>query len=627
MRRPSAPSEPRPRRRVAYAAIAVLAAVTLLLAGCIQIVSIVYDTDVEAGPAHTFNMQIKFLAASSGTRAVVAFRFPEQWDVTAVSYDGDHTGTFTRSQVMVDYYMNTWEAAPVDQGHTGHKVDHIWWVGYGDAHAVAENDVIDVTIVVDTNGWGGDYLLDFIGGLADATAPTDPAQNGDGATWELGSSFDDTTDPPGPLLAAKLDQPISLADREDPTILSTTPAHLATGVDINVAPRITFSEDMDESTLDPAHVFLRTSGAAAPLPAANFYNGATHELIIDPNTHLEYDTQYLIVVDADVADLVGYTLGTDYIGSFTTGSLPVAPTVLSTSPADLADDVPVDTDVTVTFDMAMDPTTLTTATVFLKPASAPAGPALPATVTYDGASHAAVLDPASALLPDTEYEATVAASVEGQNGLALGTAYSWTFTTSPNPLAFTDVPPTHRYHDAIQGMADLGIINGYPLGGGLFEFRPDNPVWRWQFAKMIVGALELAIDETKTSPFTDLDPDNPSQLDQTEYVAVAFENNITKGLTATKFGPYKEISRAQVVTMVVRAVQSRYPGLLVVPPVSYANSWGTGFSADHGQNARLAEYNGLLDGLPLTTTASDPWGAMPRGEVAQVLWNMIGMLP
>ncbi len=597
------------------------------MAGCIEILSISYHTDLEAGPAQTFQIRVKFTADLANTRPVVAFRFPEQWTVTQAFYEGSHAGTFTRSSAMVDYYYFTWETTPLDQGHTGHKVDYEWWVGYGGVDDFAVDDEILVTLVVDTNGWGGDYLLDFVGGLTDDAAPTNPAQNADGANWEAGSLFDDTTDPPGPLLAALLDQPISLTAGQDPTILSTNPAHLATGVDINVAPRVSFSEDMDNSTLDPAHVYLRTSGAAAPLPAANFYNSTTHELIIDPNTQLEYDTQYLIFVDGDVADLVGYTMGTDYIGTFTTGSLPVAPTILSTSPADLADDVPVDADITVTFDMPMDPGSLTTASVFLKPASAPGGAALPATVTYDGAANSAVLDPASDLAPDTEYRATVGATVIGQNHLALGTQYSWNFTTSPNPVAFTDVPPTYRYYAAIQGMAEGGIINGYPLGGGFFEFRPDNPVWRWQFAKMIVGALELPINESKTSPFTDLDPDNPSVLDQTEYVAVAWENNITKGLSATKFGPYKEISRAQVVTMVVRAFQTRYPGVLAVPPVSFSNAWGTGFSADHGQNARIAEYNGLLDGLPLTTTANDPWGLMPRGEVAQVLWNMIGMIP
>jgi len=44
-------------------------------------------------------------------------------------------------------------------------------------------------------------------------------------------------------------------------------------------------------------------------------------------------------------------------------------------------------------------------------------------------------------------------------------------------------------------------------------------------------------------------------------------------------------------------------------------------------NARIAEANGLLAGLPLTGAANDSWAPMPRGEVAQVLWNVIQMLP
>ena len=46
--------------------------------------------------------------------------------------------------------------------------------------------------------------------------------------------------------------------------------------------------------------------------------------------------------------------------------------------------------------------------------------------------------------------------------------------------------------------------------------------------------------------------------------------------------------------------------------------------ATHGPNVKLADYNGLLGGLQ---TGSSPaaWlaGNATRGEVAQVLWNLI----
>ena len=76
-----------------------------------------------------------------------------------------------------------------------------------------------------------------------------------------------------------------------------------------------------------------------------------------------------------------------------------------------------------------------------------------------------------------------------------------------------------------------------------------------------------------------------------------------------------------------RAVKALHPTLLTPPAAGFTNTWGTSFSTIHGPNARIAEANGLLAGLPLTGAANDPWAPMPRGEVAQVLWNVIQMLP
>ena len=78
--------------------------------------------------------------------------------------------------------------------------------------------------------------------------------------------------------------------------------------------------------------------------------------------------------------------------------------------------------------------------------------------------------------------------------------------------------------------------------------------------------------------------------------------------------------------MVVRTLQNLHPDALQPVPGSYVNTWGTDFSPIHGPNARIAESNGLLEGLPLTGAANDPWAPMSRGEVAQVLWNMMGLI-
>ena len=55
-------------------------------------------------------------------------------------------------------------------------------------------------------------------------------------------------------------------------------------------------------------------------------------------------------------------------------------------------------------------------------------------------------------------------------------------------------------------------------------------------------------------------------------------------------------------------------------PAGYLSTWDPSDSPDHGQNARLAEFNGLLSGLPLLSLS--PFAPMPRGEVAEILANV-----
>ena len=171
------------------------------------------------------------------------------------------------------------------------------------------------------------------------------------------------------------------------------------------------------------------------------------------------------------------------------------------------------------------------------------------------------------------------------------------------------------YADSVKRLAGMGIMDGYGDG----SYGLGDPVMRQQFAKLVLKTMGLTPTESDVSPFQDVNGSGPDRLYPDNYVALAYERGITKGKTDDLFCPWDTISRAQVITMVVRAADSGRLGGLNSPPNGYSSTWGS-FSGMHAPNAAVAEYNGLLDGLPLTTL--DPWGAMPRGEVAQVLDNL-----
>jgi hypothetical protein len=185
---------------------------------------------------------------------------------------------------------------------------------------------------------------------------------------------------------------------------------------------------------------------------------------------------------------------------------------------------------------------------------------------------------------------------------------------------FPDVPATHPYYAAITDLANRGIIGGY--GSGLFG--PGDPVTRQQFAKMIVLTGGYPVSEGNVCYFTDVEKSDASSLYPDNYVAVCAANGITNGTSATTFNPTGNITRYQVVSMVVRMADNLQPGLLPAPAAGWTATGTWGNNATHGANAARAEYNGLLAGLDLD--ALSPTGSMSRGEVAQVLHNLLNKL-
>jgi hypothetical protein len=185
--------------------------------------------------------------------------------------------------------------------------------------------------------------------------------------------------------------------------------------------------------------------------------------------------------------------------------------------------------------------------------------------------------------------------------------------------SFADVPSTHPYYEAINYLANKdnpntgdNIINGYDDG----TFRPNNEVVRQHFAKMIVNVLGLAVPEGNTV-FKDVPETGSETRYPDDFIRVAAENGITKGITPDTFGPYNSITRAQVITMSVRAIKDN----LVMPPADYKGTLGN-FSDTHSENARIAEYNGLLVGLEGYYPKWDPFQKSTRGECAQILYNV-----
>jgi S-layer homology domain len=57
---------------------------------------------------------------------------------------------------------------------------------------------------------------------------------------------------------------------------------------------------------------------------------------------------------------------------------------------------------------------------------------------------------------------------------------------------FADIPAGYPYGPAIDALLTSGVVSGY-LEDGTLLFKPEDPVLRAQFAKMICGALDIPV--------------------------------------------------------------------------------------------------------------------------------------
>jgi hypothetical protein len=179
---------------------------------------------------------------------------------------------------------------------------------------------------------------------------------------------------------------------------------------------------------------------------------------------------------------------------------------------------------------------------------------------------------------------------------------------------FSDIASS-PYSAAIDNLASMKIVGGYADG----TFRPDNELARAQFAKMSVLAMGYDVTVTDVSSFTDTPEsslDNP--LYPGSYVAVAAEENVITGYPDNTFRFYNDVTRAQAITIIVRAAGTA----LADPPEGYEGVLDYS-DPTHGSNIKKAEYNGLLEGIA-NLASWDTAANATRGETAQLVSQLLG---
>ena len=164
------------------------------------------------------------------------------------------------------------------------------------------------------------------------------------------------------------------------------------------------------------------------------------------------------------------------------------------------------------------------------------------------------------------------------------------------------------------------MISGYING----NVGPEDLVTRAQFAKMVASAFGLADDNVAVfSPFLDLgQPDE--YLYPQRFVAALYGIGAISGTTPEEFSPWAPITRAQMVTVVIRSLQTLDSHALSVAALGAKSVVGD-IGSIHTQPLATAQLSGLLRGIDGYGASWNPWAAATRGEAAQMLANCLDL--
>ncbi|MDD2717664.1 MAG: Ig-like domain-containing protein, partial [Candidatus Wallbacteria bacterium] len=249
------------------------------------------------------------------------------------------------------------------------------------------------------------------------------------------------------------------ADNVNPTVNGTTPAASATGVALDAAFTVDFSEALRASTIvSPATTLtvVTESGGTTVEGTVTYSDVGTHTATFTPTAPLTANTRYNFRINEGVKDLAGNPLS--IIGNswdFATGPLPE---VTSTTPDDgafgVAEGV---TQIKAYFSETMEASSITGSTFFVRMnAPIPGGPvpgkysSVSGTVTYEAVTRTAVFTPDSPFLyPDAPYSATITTAAEDPAGNPLAKDYTWYFTTGPSPYVTVKVPADNSTEVAV----------------------------------------------------------------------------------------------------------------------------------------------------------------------------------
>ncbi|WIG97643.1 ice-binding family protein [Myxococcus sp. SDU36] len=212
------------------------------------------------------------------------------------------------------------------------------------------------------------------------------------------------------------------SDPTPPTLSATSPVDAATEVPLNATLSATF--DLAMEALSGTTFTLKQGATDVAGAVATSADGKT--ATFSPSSSLAASSVYTATITAGARSAEGANLAAARSWSFTTGVAAdtTPPQVSATTPPAESAGVAINRTVSVTFNEAMDPLSLTSATFTVRQGST----LVPGSVVY-GPGTSATFSPESTLATSALLTASVSTDVKDLNGNRLASAFTWSFTT------------------------------------------------------------------------------------------------------------------------------------------------------------------------------------------------------
>lgn len=226
----------------------------------------------------------------------------------------------------------------------------------------------------------------------------------------------------------KDDEPVPV----QPQVLSTSPAAGAVDVPTNSLISMTFTKEMNPSTIN-ASTFTLMEGTNI-IEGTFTYEGVTS--MFTPSSDLKGNSNFIATLNIGAQDITGLPLKNKYEVSFNTGDAPDvdAPTATANDPLNDAVDVSADKVISITFNEEMDASTIIASSFIVKQGANSVSGA----ISY--ADKTATFTPNSDLGAGLKFDVTITTSVTDMAGNAIANAMLWSFTTDALPTVTSITP-------------------------------------------------------------------------------------------------------------------------------------------------------------------------------------------